>query len=56
MTERIPEFLIGATNVYRTREYIVKQCVAFSYDEVYGTVSDEPRYILSLYAEEKQRV
>lgn len=37
MTERIPEFLVGATNVYRTREYIVKQCVAFSYDELYGT-------------------
>ena len=37
MTERIPEFLVGATNVYRTRGYIVKQCVAFSYDELYGT-------------------
>ena len=37
MTEHIPEFLVGATNVYRTRGYIVKQCVAFSYDEVYGT-------------------
>ncbi len=37
MTEHISEFLVGATNVYRTRGYIVKQCVAFSYDEVYGT-------------------
>lgn len=37
MTERIPDFLDGATNVYRTREYIVKQCVAFGYDELYGT-------------------
>lgn len=37
MTEKIPEFLVGATNVYRTREYIVKQCVALSYDELYGS-------------------
>lgn len=37
MTEKIPEFLVGATNVYRTRGYIVRQCIALSYDEVYGT-------------------
>lgn len=37
MKKKIPEFMVGATNVYRTRGYIVKQCVAFGYDEAYGT-------------------
>ena len=35
----IPEFLQGdATNVYRTREYIVKQSVTLHFDERYGAV------------------
>lgn len=29
---RIPEFLDGATNVYRTKEYIVKQIISIRYD------------------------
>ena len=35
--EKIPEFLRDATNVYRTRDYIVKQCVTLGYDEAYGS-------------------
>lgn len=35
--EKITEFLRDATNVYRTRGYIVKQCVTLGYDEVYGS-------------------
>ena len=35
----ITEFLQGdATNVYRTREYIVKQSVTLHFDERYGAV------------------
>lgn len=34
--ERIPEFLVEATNVYRTRKYIVKQSVTLRVDE-YGS-------------------
>lgn len=29
----IPEFVYGATNVYRTRFYIVKQCMGIKYSE-----------------------
>ena len=30
--EKIPEFLIGATNVYRTKQFIVRQSIGFQYD------------------------
>ena len=29
---KIPEFIIGATNVYRTKKYIVKQVIGIQYD------------------------
>lgn len=31
--EMLPEYLKGATNVYRTRFYIVKQVITVRYDE-----------------------
>lgn len=33
----MPEFLAGATNVYRMGEYIVKQQIMYRSDEVLGT-------------------
>ena len=35
--EKIPDFLRDAANVYRTRDYIVKQCITLGYDEIYGS-------------------
>lgn len=35
--EKIPEFLVNATNVYRTQEYIVKQQIMYKNDSVLGT-------------------
>ncbi len=29
----VPDFMEGATNVYRTRDYIVKQVVGFKFSE-----------------------
>jgi hypothetical protein len=42
----VPDFLQGATNVYRTRNYIVKQCVCIKYDcaENNGVVSYDTFY------------
>lgn len=31
MIQIVPEFTMNATNVYRTRNYIVKQCVGVKY-------------------------
>lgn len=33
---KIPDFLSGATNVYRTDEYIVKQQIVYKTDEMLG--------------------
>lgn len=35
--EKKPEFLVNATNVYRTQEYIVKQQIMYKNDSVLGT-------------------
>ena len=32
MKERIPDFIKGATNVYRTKDYIVSQVIGIQYD------------------------
>lgn len=32
MKEGVPEFCVGATNVYRTKHYIVRQCVGVQHD------------------------
>ena len=32
MKETLPEFVQGASNVYRTHDYIVKQCIGLKYD------------------------
>lgn len=32
MNDRVPEFVVGATNVYRTRDFIVRQKVGIRYD------------------------
>lgn len=34
---KMPDFLSGATNVYRTDEYIVKQQILYNTDETLGT-------------------
>lgn len=36
MKECVPEFLKNATNVYRTRDYIVRQRIVMRCDEEYG--------------------
>lgn len=43
---KIPDFLDGATNVYRTKEYIVKQVIVIHYDatENNGVVSRDTYY------------
>jgi hypothetical protein len=33
---KVPEFLKDATNVYRTKNYIVKQLIGLEYDSVEG--------------------
>lgn len=32
MSDRVPEFVVGATNVYRTRDFIVRQKIGIRYD------------------------
>ena len=32
MNDRVPEFVVGATNVYRTRDFIVRQKIGIRYD------------------------
>ena len=32
MNYRVPEFVVGATNVYRTRDFIVRQKIGIRYD------------------------
>ena len=34
---KIPDFLIGATNVYRTRDYIVKQRIELRENDEHGS-------------------
>ena len=51
MERSIPEFVRGATNVYRTDCYIVRQQVKLLYDKQYGSYLLKQRYVLSLYAE-----
>ena len=53
MTEHIPEFLVGATNVYRTRGYIVKQCVALSRDTYYRCTPKRDREFEAAFADRK---
>ena len=44
---RIPKFLENATNVYRTKKYIVKQNACLEYDEFgNGRVFSEDTYYL----------
>ena len=46
MKTKLPEFARGATNVYRTKEYIVKQCVEllFGYPEPTEVMSRDTYY------------
>lgn len=32
MNDRVPEFVVGATNVYRMRDFIVRQKIGIRYD------------------------
>jgi hypothetical protein len=41
MRNRIPEFIVDATNVYRTKDFIVKQMIGVLYD------SEEQNIVLS---------
>jgi len=36
--KELPEFVEGATNVYRTENYIVRQCVGIKYGETENNV------------------
>jgi len=38
MTNRVSDFIKNATNVYRTRDYIVKQVVGIQYDNEQNNV------------------
>ncbi len=51
MERSISEFVKGATNVYRTDCYIVRQQVKLLYDKQYGSYLLKQRYVLSLHAE-----
>ena len=51
MERSIPEFVRGATNVYRADCYIVRQQIKLLYDKQYGSYLLKQRYVLSLHAE-----
>ena len=67
MAERTPDFLLGATNVYRTKNYIVKQRVTvhtdadntswlFSRDTYYCRTPRRDREYEAVFAGEGKRI
>ncbi|MDD4816188.1 MAG: hypothetical protein PHQ62_03535 [Clostridia bacterium] len=61
---KVPEFIEDATNVYRTKNFIVKQCIGiqcddkennviFSHDTFYKRTRSRDKYYESVYRDRK---